>query len=320
MKKILVLALLLIINPFIINAYSDYIYAGGETIGIELNSNYILVAGTYSVNNKNYSFESGLRAGDKLIAVDGKAVKSIKELTNETKSKETVVITYIRDNKEKKTTLPIIYDDGIYKTGLYVKDSIMGIGTLTFVDPNSKIYGCLGHEITEKITKEIFETESGAIFSSNVTNIVKSKSGKPGEKIAEFNTQDVLGTIKENTKKGVFGEYASDISDRKLYKVASKNEIKTGKAQILTVLAGNKVQAFDVNILKISPKSATRNILFEIKDKDLIATSNGIVQGMSGSPIIQGDYIIGAVTHVVIDKPNKGYGIFITNMLEESEN
>ena len=126
-----------------VDAYSDYIYAGGETIGIELTSDFVLVAGTYSINNKNYGKEAGFMIGDKIIAVDGVKIKNISELTKQIQNKSSVEIEYLRNNKKNKTTLTISYDDGIFKTGLYVKDSIMGIGTLTYIDPNSKIYGCL---------------------------------------------------------------------------------------------------------------------------------------------------------------------------------
>lgn len=321
MKKIFLLSLLsMIFYPLTINAYSDYIYAGGETIGIELTSDSVLVAGTYSINNKNYGKEAGLKIGDRIISIDNIRIKNISELTKEIQNKKSVSVGYMRNNKEYNTTLTISNDDGIYKTGLYVKDSIMGIGTLTYVDPETKIYGCLGHEITERTTRELFNAKNGTIFSSEVTNVIKSKNGDPGEKIAEFNPQDIYGTIFENTKKGVFGNYTTVVEDKKLYKVAESKDVKTGKAKILTVIDGKKVEEFDINILKITSKNEYRNILFEIEDERLLSKTNGIVQGMSGSPIIQDDYIVGAVTHVVVNDPHRGYGILITNMLEEAEN
>lgn len=319
-RKLLVSLLLTIYSPLTIMAYSDYVYVGGETIGIELVSDSVLVAGTYSIDNKNYGKEAGFMIGDKITSIDGIRVTNISELTKQIQGKDSVVVNYLRNGKNYETKLTISYDDGIYKTGLYVKDSIMGIGTLTYIDPKSKIYGCLGHEITEKTTREVFEANDGSIFSSTVTEIVKSKNGDPGEKVAEFNTKDIFGSVFENTKKGVFGKYTLPVNNKKLYKVAENNQIKTGKAKILTVIEDDRVEEFDINILKVSEKNSYRNILFEIADEKLLEKTNGIVQGMSGSPIIQGDYIIGAVTHVVVDKPNRGYGIFITNMLKEGEN
>ena len=143
----------------------------------------------------------------------------------------------------------------------------------------------------------------------------------PGEKNARYNINDIYGDIKENSSAGIFGTYTDKLPNDKLYKVASPEEIKLGKASILTVVNDKTIEMFDINILKISPEEKhIKNILFEVTDKKLLDISGGIVQGMSGSPIIQDDKIIGAVTHVVVDDCTKGYGIFITNMLEEAEN
>ncbi|MBQ4634541.1 MAG: PDZ domain-containing protein [Bacilli bacterium] len=321
MKKAFLTSLILtIFSPLTILAYSDYIYAGGETIGIELTSDSILIAGTYSINNQNYGNKAGFKVGDRIISIDNVRVKNIAELTKQVQGKTEVSVEYLRNDQTYKTTLTITYDEGIYKTGLYVKDNIMGIGTLTYIDPKTNIYGCLGHEITEKTTREIFEADDGSIFETEVTEIIKSKNGNPGEKIAEFDLKNTFGNVFENTKKGVFGIYTALIKDKKLYKVAEPSEIKTGAAKMLTVIEGDEVKEFDINIIKVNSNDSNRNILFEIVDEELINKTNGIVQGMSGSPIIQGNNIIGAVTHVVVDKPNRGYGIFITSMLKEGEN
>lgn len=321
MKKAFLTSLILtIFSPLTILAYSDYIYAGGETIGIELTSDSILIAGTYSINNQNYGNKAGFKVGDRIISIDNVRVKNIAELTKQVQGKTEVSVEYLRNDQTYKTTLTITYDEGIYKTGLYVKDNIMGIGTLTYIDPKTNIYGCLGHEITEKTTREIFEADDGSIFETEVTEIIKSKNGNPGEKIAEFDLKNTFGNVFENTKKGVFGIYTALIKDKKLYKVAEPSEIKTGAAKMLTVIEGDEVKEFDINIIKVNSNDSNRNILFEIVDEELINKTNGIVQGMSGSPVIQGNNIIGAVTHVVVDKPNRGYGIFITSMLKEGEN
>ena len=172
----------------------------------------------------------------------------------------------------------------------------------------------------EKSTKSKFDSTSGTIFSSSVTGITKSSNGNPGEKNARSDASNVYGTVKENTESGIFGTYTKSLPNQKLYKVATPDEIKQGSAKILTVISDNKVEEFNINIIRINKNSSTKNILFEITDKKLLEATGGIVQGMSGSPIIQGDNIIGAVNFVLVDKPEKGYGIFITNMLEEAEN
>ena len=212
-------------------------------------------------------------------------------------------------------------ENDVYKTGLYIKDNITGIGTLTFIDPKTKLYGALGHEIVEKNTGQKLEIKDGKIYSSTVTGITPSDEYNPGEKNARYDSTDIHGYVKENTTSGIFGEYTSEIKDIKKYKVATYKDIKLKEAKILTVLEDNKVEGFNINILKVSDESnSTKNILFEVTDKKLLEKAGGIVQGMSGSPIVQGEYIIGAVTHVVVDDPKKGYGILITTMLEEAEN
>ena len=322
------ISLLLLINlllPFNVFAYSDYILAGGQNIGIELNSNGILIVGTYSINGNDPAKKANLQTGDKIVAINQKEVQSIEEMLsvmNEISNKEKIEITYKRGSNTLTTNLePIMDENQVYKTGLYVKDSINGVGTLTFIDPNTKLYGALGHEIIEKTTGQKLEIKNGKIYSSIVTGITPSNEGNPGEKNARYDVNDIYGNIKENTTAGIFGMYTREIPQGKLYKVATKDEIKQGEASILTVIDGNNIEEFKINILKINTnKIDTKNILFEVTDKNLLSKSGGIVQGMSGSPIIQDDKIIGAVTHVVVDDCTKGYGILITNMLEEAEN
>ena len=320
---LLTLMFTLLIIPTYTLAYSDYILAGGENIGIELNSKGVIIVGTYEVNGKNPAKEAGIHAGDKITKINNKEVSSIEEMLNiveKTTNKENIDITYLRAGKENKTTLRLTKtNDNIYKTGLYVKDTISGVGTLTYIDPNTKLFGALGHEIIEKNTGQKLEIKDGKIYSSTVTGITRSDIGKPGEKNARYDSSNIFGKVKENTTNGIFGDYTSTLPNKKLYKVAKDNEVKMGDATILTVIDGNIVESFGINILKVSTNEV-KNILFEITDNRLLKKTGGIVQGMSGSPIIQDDYIVGAVTHVVVDDPTKGYGIFITKMLEEAEN
>lgn len=326
--RLTTLGLLLLINimiPFNVFAFSDYILAGGQNIGIQLNSNGILIVGTYEVGSQDPAQDANLQTGDRITSINSQKVHSIEEMLQAISSlgnPTSIEITYLRGSTENTTTLNLIEDENhVYKTGLYVKDSINGVGTLTFIDPNTKLYGALGHEIIEKTTGQRLEIKDGKIYSSVVTGITPSNEGNPGEKNARYDVNDVFGNIKENSSSGIFGTYTDDLPNSKLYKVAQKEDIQLGKASILTVINDNQVDEFTINILKLSPETKeTKNILFEVTDKKLLETSGGIVQGMSGSPIIQNDMIIGAVTHVVVDDCTKGYGIFITNMLEEAEN
>ena len=322
-KFFILLFLSFFIIPINIYAYSDYIIASGENIGIKLNSNGIIIVGTYEIDGKNPSIDAGLQVGDIITSINDTNITTISEMVHliNTSRSNTIKIGFIRDDVMSATDLKLYNDNGTYKTGLYVKDSITGIGTLTFIYPETKLFVALVHEIIESNTGKILEITDGEIFDSKVTGITPSNDGEPGEKNATFDSSDVDGNIFENTNKGIFGNYTSNIQNMKKYKVAKFNDIKLGEAKILTVLDGEKVGEYSINIIKvIKTKDKIKNIIFEITDEDLLKKTNGIIQGMSGSPIIQGEYIIGAVTHVVVDNPHKGYGIIISNMLEEAEN
>ncbi len=322
-KTSLLLFLSFFIFPIYTYAYSDKIYAGGENIGIEIKSSGILVVGSYLVDGIDLSKESGIEAGDIILEVNDKKISTIEEMVKEISAsdKEYIQIKYKRDKNIKDTNLKILKDqNNIYKTGLYVKDCITGIGTLTFIDPETKLFGALGHEVADSATGIMLEVKEGKIFSSTVTSIDRSDAGNPGSKNAKLNPNDNLGTINENKNSGIFGTYTDEIANKKLFNVAQPSEVKKGEASIFTVTENNTIEEYKIQILKIEKdETSLKNILFEIKDKSLLEKTGGVVQGMSGSPIIQGDYIIGAVTHVVVNHPDRGYGIFITTMLEEAE-
>lgn len=324
-NNVLLILTVSLLLPTQILAYSEYIIAGGENIGIELNSKGIIIVGTYEVDGKNPAKDANLHVGDIITSINNSKVATIEEMLTEIDKLgdvSSVNINYLRGSKTYSATLNLIKDSNdVYKTGLYVKDSITGVGTLSFIDPNTKIYGALGHEIIEKSTGQKLEIKDGKIYNSTVTSITPSDDGNPGEKNARYDSSIVYGDVKENTSSGIFGSYTDTLPDKKLYKVAEPSQVKTGSAKILTVLSGEEVNEYDINIISVSKEDKeTKNILFEITDPQLLEKTGGIVQGMSGSPIIQGQYIIGAVTHVVVDNPKRGYGIFIVNMLEEAEN
>ena len=314
-KLIIFLSILSVILPFHVLAYSNYLIVGGENIGIDVKNNGILIIGFYKINNE-YN-KNNLKIGDVIKKVNQIEVSSINELT-ETIEKEQVdnevTFTIERNKTTKEINFKLIKENNKYKTGLYVKDSITGIGTLTYIDPTTSIYGALGHEILESKTMQSIEVKTGTIFESEITSIDRSSEGNAGTKNAKFNYKNTFGTITKNTESGIYGKYNIELPNKELIEVGNPNEIKTGEAKILTVLEGNQVEEFEINIISIE-----KNIYFEITDKELISKTGGIVQGMSGSPIIQNNKIVGAVTHVIVKEPITGYGIFITTMLEEGE-
>lgn len=322
MKKLKIVLLILLLFPMNVLAYSDYIIPGGETLGIEINSDGIMVIGFYQINGKYNKGTPVIKSGDYIIKVNDIEVNTVDELTKVIEDNVTdgyVDITYVRNNKEKTSKLELIKDDDVYKTGLYVKDTITGIGTLSYVDPETKVFGALGHEIVESTTNEMVEIKSGTIFRNYITSIDKSASGIAGSKNAKFYYETTYGRIIKNTSVGIYGIYENTLPEKDLMAVAQPDEVKIGSATIYTVLNGEEVNGYSIEITAINQTSSVKNISFVIDDEELLDKTGGVVQGMSGSPIIQNDKIIGAVTHVIIDNPTTGYGIFITTMLEEGE-
>ncbi|MBR2248638.1 MAG: PDZ domain-containing protein, partial [Bacilli bacterium] len=234
--KIILLLIIIPINTF---AYSKYIIASGKTIGIEVNSKGILVVGFYKINNEFIAKNAGFRVGDNIIKINNKPVDKIDTMIDIINNKDSnkINFTIIRNKKTENINLNLVEDNsGILKTGLYVKDQINGIGTLTYIDPNTKIFGALGHEIIESSTAKKFEIKDGKIFSDNVSDITKSRSGDAGEKNAEYNKDKVDGNIKDNDITGIYGIYNNTIKDLKTIEVGNIDDIKKGNAIIKTVV------------------------------------------------------------------------------------
>ncbi len=190
---------------------------------------------------------------------------------------------------------------------------------ISLQNPKTTIFGALGHEITERTTGEKFEIKDGKIFKATVTDNTRSENGSPGEKNATYDESVTYGKINSNEESGIFGKYTSELLDTEALEVGTKDDVKKGKAIIRTVINGNEVKEYKINILNVNKDSDIKNILFEITDEELLKETGGVIQGMSGSPIIQNNKIVGAVTHVIVSDAKKGYGIFITTMLEEGD-
>jgi len=318
MKKIL-LYLYMLLLPISVYAYSDKVILGGQNIGISINSRGILIVGFYKINNTYNT--SKLITGDYITKVGEVSVNTIEELVNEINKQvnnNKVDITYLRDNLEYTTTISLEKVGSSYKTGIYVKDNIIGNGTLTYIDPTTGIYGALGHYILDNNTNSPFLISNGSIFKSVITDITKSTNGNPGSINTKFYKNTIYGNINKNSEVGIYGKYTSSLDTDDLIEIANINEVEKGSAYIVTSI-DNKVSQYEIEILRIDTTSKTKNLYFKITDKDLLNKTGGIVQGMSGSPIIQNNKLIGAVTHVTIDDVTTGYGVSIINMLEEGE-
>lgn len=314
-KRLLILFFTLIILPINVFAYSKYLIPGGENLGINIKSQGILIVGFYDAKVK-----SDLQIGDLIVSINDKNISSIDEMlefVNPNNDNISLKIGYKRLNNLNYTNLNLVKDEnGVFKTGLYVKDSVTGIGTLTFIDPTNNSYGALGHSITDSKSNVKFEVKNGKIFKAIVSSIEKSLDGKTGEKNAKFYFDTNYGTIEKNLDTGIFGTYTKEYDKSNVLSVASIDEIELGDAVIKTTLDDNVVKDYSIEIINIDKSSPTKNILFKITDEKLLNLTGGIVKGMSGSPIIQNNKIIGAVTHTVISDNTKGYGISIIKMLE----
>ena len=320
MKKYIITFLIIFLFPVYVLAYSNKVILGGQNLGIAIESDGILVVGFYKVNNTLNN--SKLSVGDYIIKVNDNKVNTVDDLINsiENNVKDNKVnITYRHNNSIKDTVLNLEYNNGIYKSGLYVKDSLKGLGTLTYIDPESKIYGCLGHEIIDSNTNSKVEVRSGNIFKANVTSITRSSDGSPGSKNAKFIEDKIYGNINKNVEEGIYGTYSGQIDNDNLIDIETLDNVDLGEAYIYTSLDDNIVKSYKINILRKYNKSKIKNFYFEVIDNELLNKTGGIIQGMSGSPIVQNNKLIGAVTHVSVDSVKNGYGISIINMLETGE-
>lgn len=317
-KRQIITFLLLLLFPLNIFAYSNQVIVGGETIGIEVHSDGVYIVGFYPVSGKNIGESAGFKVGDIIKSVNDQPVRDINSL-NKFLSKE-MAYNFMIERNHKLISIPLTLkkEDNILKTGLYVKDQIQGIGTLSYIDPGTGVYGSLGHEIIESSSISKFEIEDGKIYKAEVSSIKKSQDGITGEKNATINQNAILGTIELNEVEGIFGIY-QDIPKTSTLEISPKENIKSGEAFIRTSIQKDKTDDYSIKIISLDDNSTSKNILFEITDKRLLEKAGGIIQGMSGSPIIQNDNIIGVLTHVIVDNPMTGYGLFITKMLEEGE-
>ena len=319
MKKKWITILLILILPIQVFAYSNKIIVGGETIGIEVHSEGVYVVGFYPIFQEEIAKNAGFQKGDRIIQIDEQSIESIRDFNKVLKEAKTYTFIVERNEKRIQLDLPVQEENYLLKTGLYVKDQVNGIGTLSYIDPETKIYGSLGHEILENSSSKKLQIKDGTIYKAEVSSIEKSKNGKTGSKRAHIEKDQEIGTVYKNEEEGIFGKYTNELEDSILIEVGKKEDIHKGEAILKTVIEEDKVEEFNINILGIDESTSNKNILFEITDKRLIDSTGGIIQGMSGSPILQDNKIIGVVNYVIVEDTKKGYGIFITTMLEKGD-
>ena len=301
---------------------------GGHSVGIKMDVKGVLIVGLEEIETAdgivNPGYDAGLQIGDIILSINNQDVFYAYEVTEIVKKSDGIMdIKILRgeDTFEYKLRAAKDYMSNEYKLGIWVKEKIAGIGTLTFYDPETNIYASLGHGIYERKTNVLVEAGGGELLKTEVNSIKEGESGKPGEIRGIFYNQEApLGSVYKNSKYGIFA-YGLNIDGLDMAKpmvVASKEQINEGEAYILTTIEGDKVESFKIEITGINKHkdAGGKGIEIKVVDEKLLDYCGGIVQGMSGSPIIQDGKLVGAVTHVLVNDPTRGYGIFIENMIK----
>lgn len=299
---------------------ADVLIPVGHTIGIKLFSEGVVVVGLAEVETEKGRVtpgaDCGLRVGDVIEEVNGREVSSSEEFASSIQCGGTVRLGVSRQGEELTLAAePVRGEDGAYRLGAWVRDSIAGIGTVTFYDPATGAFGALGHGVTDSDTGLLMPLGDGAVMGSTVKAVKRGAPGAPGELRGDFDLTHDMGTLHANTERGVFGTLDGGGFAGKAVPVAASAEIRPGPAVILSNVEGDRVEAYDIEIVRVLRQQDTRDLLIQVTDDRLIQKTGGIVQGMSGSPIMQNGKLVGAVTHVMVNDPTRGYGIFIENML-----
>ena len=303
----------------------------GNIAGLKLYTNGVLVVGMSEIegkDNKKYKpYEnSGIEEGDRIVEINENIISSTNDLIEQVNNSkgEKIEIKYIKGEETKECSIePIQSYDNQYKLGLWVRDSAAGVGTVTFYEPQSKSFGALGHGITDIDTQKLINIASGEFVTTRVLNIEKGQAGMPGRIQGTVENQENIGLISKNTNFGIYGKVTNlsslNIDSSKEMELALRDEIKTGKATILCSLDNINVEEYEIEIQKIYKENNYDNKSMKIKitDQRLIEKTGGIIQGMSGSPIIQNNKFVGAVTHVLVDNPTQGYAVFGDIMLKQ---
>lgn len=306
----------------------------GNIAGVKLYTNGVLVVGMSEIegyDNKKYKpYENkGIKEGDTIVKIDEKLINSTEDLietVNNSQGRD-IKVQYIHQEETKECSIsPVKTSSSQYKLGLWVRDSAAGVGTVSFYEPTSKTFGALGHGITDIDTNELINIASGEFVTTRILNITKGESGNPGKIQGTVENQTNIGKIYKNSKFGIYGKVDNlsslNIDTSKEMEVALREEIKTGKATILCSLDNQQPQEYEIEIEKINKENNYDNKSMQIKitDQKLLEKTGGIIQGMSGSPVIQNGKFVGAVTHVLVNDPTKGYAVFGDIMLKQSKN
>ena len=306
---------------FPVSAMAAELIPVGTAIGIEVDVDGVLVEKLCEVETeegmKHPAKSAGLKEGDVIVGCNGEEIDDLEDFSEEIKNLggAPLVLTVLRDGKQLSCELtPVLSESGEYRLGLWLRDKVAGIGTVTYYDPKSGEYGALGHGINDPESGVLIPITEGKTFDASVVDVVQGKSGDPGELTGSFDTGAEFGTVEGNTVYGIFGHGAQVVGQ--LMDTAALGEAQVGAAQILSTVAGQEPRLYDIHIDKILRQNGEERYRLTVTDSELLEITGGVVCGMSGSPIIQDGKLVGAVTHVLVNDPTRGYGIFIENMLD----
>jgi len=297
----------------------------GNAIGLKLYTEGVLIVGMTEIEGQKPYENTGIKEGDRIISINNTKISDTEDLVetvNNSNGKE-ILIKYIRNETEEIISMkPVQTKENDYKLGLWVRDAAAGVGTATFYIPSTGMFACLGHGITDIDTEELVTISNGELVTTDIVSIKKGEKGKPGEIKGSIDGSYKIGEVSKNTSFGIYGKLINKnrlkISSEEI-EILNRNEIKTGKAQIICELEKGNKKYYDIEIQRIyvNNQKDNKSMLIKVIDKELLEKTGGIIQGMSGSPIIQDGKFVGAITHVLVNDPTTGYGVFADMMLKQ---
>ena len=331
---ILIISFLILINSVLpsgiaIDVVPDmHVIPIGKTVGVTINIGGVMVLGFSDIKNTdgrkvNPAKSAGLRSGDIINTLDGEVVETVEQLTGITQStSDKITVGYVRNGRTltADVTPAVSSEDGSVRLGIWVRDNTTGIGTLTYIVPDTKQYGALGHPITDNDTEKTVNVGSGDICRVDIVGITRGERGRPGELRGVISNDKKLGSIAENTGFGIYGTALEVVSNGiNAVPIALRNEVKEGEATIVANVENDETKEYSAEIIKLFKNSYdNKSMIIKVTDEELISKTGGIVQGMSGCPILQNGKLVGAITHVLVNEPTKGYGVFIELMIAQS--
>lgn len=307
---------------------TKYVYIGGESFGLKMFTKGAVVINLESFESYNNNVcpakETGLKVNDSIISVENNIITDNENLENIIRNSNGDTLTFTVERNDEILNYEITPEkdkDGIYKIGAWIRDSCSGIGTITYYDEENKIYAGLGHGICDIDTKKLMNLDNGSIYEASIINVSKAYDGSPGTLNGYLGTEE-LGSLDINTELGIYGNYSNYNINKEKVEIAQIDNIKKDTVTILTTIDDTGVQEFEAEIISFCDASCNnnKNFVIEITDKELLSVTGGIVQGMSGSPVLQNGKLVGAVNHVFINSPEKGYCVFAQNMVSNYEN